>query len=189
MPGLSSSFALRPGPDRARRRTLCLLRVEGSQSPRRAVVHGGPVGCLLIAMVLAGCGGKTATGAPSEWEQRDAAAHFAAAILRGDAAGARALLAQPDAPALGFLLRRAAGTWRGQHASIRPPARRSGDRWTFRYAGTRTHGDGRFERESGELVVVVAPAAARAEVAFFAFRNVSTRFSTHHDAQLLPSKR
>ncbi len=43
--------------------------------------------------------------------------------------------------------------------------------------------------ERGDLVVFVAPSAAGAGVRFFGFENVRIRFSTHHDAQLLPSNR
>ena len=149
----------------------------------------GPIGLLLVALAVSGCGGTTSMKSPSTAEQRDVAGRFAAAVLRGDAAGARALLVGGDQAALVFLVQRAAAPWRTQHASIRLPARRTGVRWTFSYAGRRTHRDGRFETEKGDLVVFVAPSAAGAGVRFFGFENVQTRFSTHHDAQLLPSNR
>jgi hypothetical protein len=148
-----------------------------------------PIGCLLVALALSACGGKTRVEAPSTVIQRDVAGRFAAALLRGDAAGARALLVGPDEAALVFLVRRAAAPWRTGHASIQLPARRTRDRWTFSYAGKRTYPDGRFDTESGDLVVLVVPSADGAGVRFFGFENVRTRFSTHHDAQLLPSKR
>jgi hypothetical protein len=147
------------------------------------------LGCLLLAVAVSGCGGGTTTKTPSEAVQRNVAGRFAAAVLRGDEAGARALLVGTDQEALVFLVERAATPWRTQHASIRLPARRTGNRWTFRYAGTRTQRDGRFEAERGDLVVFVAPSAAGAGVRFFGFEHVRTVFSTHHDAQLLPSKR
>jgi hypothetical protein len=147
------------------------------------------IGCLLVALVLSGCAGRATTEAPSREAQRDVAARFAAAVLRGDATGARAFLVGADESTLRFLVDRAAGRWRAQHASIRAPARSAGSRWTFTYAGTRTHRDGRFETERGDLVVFVVPARAGAGVRFFAFDCVRTRFSTHHDALLLPSKR
>jgi hypothetical protein len=126
---------------------------------------------------------------PSRDVQREIATRFAAAVLRGDAASARALLVGTDAAALVFLVQRGAARWRIQHASIRLPARRAGNRWTFSYAGTRTHRDGRFETEKGDLVVFVAASRAGAGVRFFGFNHLRTRFSTHHDARLLPSKR
>jgi hypothetical protein len=139
------------------------------------------VGLLSTAVAFSGCGGPAAKERPA----REAAARFAAAVFRGDATGARALLARPDE--LGPRLRRTAARWSTGRA-VRVSARRTGDRWTFGYAGRRTHGDGRFETERGDLVVVVAPSAG-GRVRFFAFVHVRTRFSTHEDAQLLPSKR
>ena len=146
------------------------------------------VACMLVAFAASGCAGTATTRPPSPAVQRGVAERFAAAVLRGDADGARALLVG-DKAALDFLVRRAAAPWRRQHASIRLPARHTGTHWTFSYAGRRTHRDGRFETERGDLVVIVAPSAAGAGVRFFAFESVSTRFSTHHDAQLLPSNR
>ena len=127
--------------------------------------------------------------APSPAVQHDIAERFAAAVFRGDAAGARALLVAPDEAALVFLVQRAAAPWRRQHASMRSAARRTGERWTFSYAGRRTHRDGRFETERGDLFIDIAPSADGAGVRFFGFRNVRIRFGTHHDAQLLPSNR
>ncbi len=149
----------------------------------------GLTGCLLVAFAISGCGGETSMKTPSGAVQRNVAGRFAAAVLRGDVAGARALLVHTDEEALVFLVRQAAAPWRTQHASIHLPARRTGNRWTFSYGGRRTQRDGSFETEQGDLVVFVAPLAAGAGVRFFGFTNVRTRFSTHHDAQLLPSKR
>ncbi len=160
----------------------------GAQSCRRGYLSGA-IGCLLVALAASGCGGTTTLRTPSEVVQRNVAGRFAAAVLRGDAAGARALLVRADEAALVFLVQRAAAPWRIQHASIRLPARRTGKHWTFSYVGRRTQSDGRFETQRGDLVVVVAPSAAGGGVQFFAFRHVRTRFSTHHDSQLLPSNR
>jgi hypothetical protein len=147
----------------------------------------------LVAIVLAAsaasCGGQAAAKEPSPGARRDVAERFARAILRGDAGSARSRLLHPDDAALVALVRRAARPWRVQHATARVPGRHSGARWTFRYAGRRTERDGRFQTQSGELVLVVAASADRAGVVLFTFRHVQTRFSTHHDAQLLPSKR
>jgi hypothetical protein len=146
-------------------------------------------GCLSVGLALSGCGGNSAMTMPSEAAQRTVARHFAAALLRGDTAGARALLLRSDEDALVYLVRQAAAPWRTDHASIQLAPRRTGDRWTVRYAGTRSYRDGRFERERGDILVFVAPSAAGARVQFFVFTHVRTRFSTHHDAQLPPSKR
>jgi hypothetical protein len=149
----------------------------------------GAMGCLVVALAVSGCGAQTATRGMSQAVERDVAGRFAAAVLRGDAAGARALLVRPDEPALVFLVRRAAAPWKTQHASIHLPARRVDSGWTFSYAGRRTQREGRFETERGDLVVFVAPRPAGARVQFFLFTHIRRRFSTHHDSQLLPSNR
>jgi hypothetical protein len=147
------------------------------------------IGCALVAFALSGCGGKTTLKAPSTSVQRNVAGRFAEAVLHGDAAGARALLVHADDGALAALVHWAAAPWRSQHASVRLPPRRSGNRWTFGYAGRRTNKDGSFETRSGDLVVTVAPSRSGAGVQSFIVTHVQTRFSTHHDSQLLPSKR
>jgi hypothetical protein len=144
--------------------------------------------CALVAILVVGCGGRTME-TPSYTLQRDVAMRFAAAVVSGDAHGARALLVRSDEAALAFLVGRAAARWRIQHASLRLPGRRVGNRWTFRYAGIRTYRDGTFETETGDLVVFVTQTRGGAAVRFFALDHVRTRFSTHHDARLLPSKR
>ena len=167
-----------------------LVVVDTVRSPLPARrVRGGLIGCLLVAFAVSGCGARTTIKTPSQAVQRDVAGRFAAALLRGDAVGARVLLVPGDDGALAFLVQQAVAPASTQRASIRLPARRAGRRWTFSYARRRTYGDGRFERQSGDLLVFIAPSAAGASVEFFAFRNVRTRFSTHHDSQLLPSKR
>jgi hypothetical protein len=142
--------------------------------------------CLVFAFAAAGCGGSKT---PSRALQREVAGRFAVALFSGDVRAARALLVRRDEGALVFLVERAAAPWRGQDASVRLPARRAGDRWAVSYEGTRTHADGRFESESGDLIVLVVPSARGAGVRFFGFTHVRTRFSTHHDSELLPSKR
>ena len=147
------------------------------------------MGCLLVACVVSGCGGKTMVKPPSAAVQRDVAGRFADAVLRGDATGARALLVQRDKSPLTTLVDLAARPWKTHHASIRLPARHTGTHWTFSYTGRHTQKDGGFETQSGDLVVVVASSGAGARVQFFAVTHIRTRFSTHHDAQLPPSKR
>ena len=126
---------------------------------------------------------------PSNAVQRAVAGRFADAVLRGDAAGARALLVQTHDGALATMVDRTAAPWRVQHASIRPPARHTGTQWTFRYRGRRALRDGRFETQSGDLIVVVAGSGSGAGVQFFSATHVMRLFSTHHDSQLSPSKR
>jgi len=166
------------------------LVVDPARRPLSALrVQGGLIGCVLVVIAVSGCGGRTTVKTPSQAVQRDVAGRFAAALLRGDAADARALLVPGDDGSRVALVQQAVAASGAQQASIRLPARRAGRRWTFSYAGRRTYGDGRFERQRGDLVVFIAPSAAGAGVEFFAFRNVDTRFNTHHDSQLLPSRR
>ncbi len=161
-------------------------------------VKSGLIGCLLVVFAVAGCGGRTMMKAPSEAAERNVAARFAAALLVGDSTGALALLAPADDGALVFLVQQAVTRWRSRHGSIQLLARPAGPclngdvackLWTLSYSRRRTYSDGRFEVQRGELVVFLAPSAAGVRVEFFAFRNVRTRFSTHHDSQLPPSKR
>ena len=152
-------------------------------------MRSGLIGCLLVAFAASGCGGQTAISTPSAGEQQQVAGRFATALLQGDAVAARALLAPRRDGALEFLVQQAVAPWKAQHASIQLPARRIGKYWTVSFARQRAQRDGTFERQRGNLVVSIAPSAAGASVAFFALENVHTRFSTHRDSQLLPSKR
>ncbi len=121
--------------------------------------------------------------------QRALAVRFASALLRGDGPRARNLLARDDDGSRVFLVEQAVTPWRStQYVRIEPPSR-AGDAWTFGFVRRRTEPDGRFQTQEGDIVVIVGPSAAAAGIEFFAFKYVRTRFSTHHDAQLLPSKR
>jgi hypothetical protein len=147
------------------------------------------IGCLAVVSLVAACGGTKPSASPPEPAQRAVAARFATALLNGDGVGARALLVASDDESLVSLVREHLGPGRAKHVSIRLPAHRTGGAWAFGFARRMTHRDGRFETQRGDLIVFVAPSARGAAVEFFAFRNVRRRFSTHHDAQLLPSKR
>ena len=156
------------------------------------------IGCLLVAFAVAGCGGRTPLQTPSEAAQRNVAARFATALLVGDTAGAHALLVPADDGARAFLVRQAVGRWRSTQGAIRLRARSAGPclngdaackLWTLSFGRRRSRSDGRFDVQRGEIVMFLVPSAAGARVEYFAFRNVRTRFSTHHDSQLLPSKR
>jgi hypothetical protein len=142
--------------------------------------------CALAALTLAACGGHGQR--QTAGDDRAVATRFARAVFLGDRAGARSLLLHEHETAIDFLVSRATKRWRHQRVAIADGAS-SGERWTFRYAGTRSFSDGRFEREQGTLLVVLAASPAGARVRYFAFVNVNARYSTHHDGQLLPSKR
>jgi len=145
---------------------------------------------LFVACSIAsGCGGRASGREPSDGAQRGVARQFAEAIFRGQTDAAVRLLIEPHDPALSWLAKRAARPWKAHHASIRLPGRRTDRGWIFRYAGTRTHGDGSFEEVRGDIVIVVAASSGRTGVEFFVLRNGFTRFGTHHDSLLLPSNR
>jgi hypothetical protein len=147
------------------------------------------LGSLFVAVAASGCAGKTTARIPSPAEQRDLAGRFAAALLRGDAVGARALLAPGDDGALTYLVQQATAPPKAQRTSLRLHGRHAKDHWTFGYVRRRTYPDLRFETESGDLLVFIAQSREGAGVGFFAFTNVRTHFSTHHDSRLLPSNR
>lgn len=126
---------------------------------------------------------------PPATAERSVATRFATAVLSGDAKAARALLEQPDEPAVAYLLRRTAGAWRVRHLLERGRLRRIDGHWSVGFARRRTYADGRFETQSGELVIFLARSRTGSRVHFFLLEHLRTRASTHHDAQLLPSKR
>jgi hypothetical protein len=144
---------------------------------------------LAASSVVSGCGGGALPKEPPVAAQREVAQRFAEAIFGGSAGAAAALLVHPDDEALSSRATHAAAGWRARHGTVRLPGKHSGSRWTFAYAGTHSHRDGRFERVRGDLVVVVAATPKGAGVEYFAFLNERIRFSTHHDSVLLPSSR
>jgi hypothetical protein len=152
------------------------------------------IGCVMVTLAATGCGGPRTLKTPPSTVQRDVAGRFAAALLRGDATGAHALLVPGGDGALVFLVQQAlapwtAPQWKARRASIQLPARRTGSYWTVSFVRRQTKSDGSFERQRGDLVISVSPSAVGARVSFFTFQNLRTRFSTHRDSQLLPSKR
>jgi hypothetical protein len=147
---------------------------------------------LLAAAAAAGCGGNThaTQREPTAAAQLEVAKRFARAIVAGDAPLARSLLSDPGDEALVGVVRQAAAPWTRQHGRIRLPAARWGrGRWIFGYAGTRTQSGGRFERLTGDIVVVTGASRRGARVRYFALQHRRVRFSTHHDSVLLPSNR
>ncbi len=147
------------------------------------------IGCLLAALVVSGCGTKPTTPRPSQAVQRSVAGRFSTALLRGDVGAARALLAPRGDGALAFLVQESVAPWRGRRVSIQLPPRRVGKYWAVGFARRRTQRDKTFETQRGDLLVTVALSAIGVRVTFFTFENLVTRYSTHRDSQLLPSKR
>jgi len=117
------------------------------------------------------------------------AQRFATAILDGRGSAAVSLLVHPDDQALSWSAARAAAPWKAEPGTVVLPGSHRGNHWTFRYAGTHTYRDGRFEQVKGDLVVVVTGSSKGAAVEFFALLHETTRFSTHHDSVLMPSNR
>jgi len=111
------------------------------------------------------------------------AKRFAQAIFRGDSRTAIGLVESRQG--LSGLVRLAALPWKRHHGSVRLLVTTPGGRYVLGFSGMHPHLDGRFELVHGELVVVVGPRAVEA----FTFRDVVTKFKTHHDSQLLPSAR
>jgi hypothetical protein len=144
---------------------------------------------VLAACIAPGCSEDASAPAAPLAAQRDVAQLFAQAIFSGNADAARALLVKRDDAALSWIVTRAAAPWKPRSASVRLPGKRSGPRWIFRFVGTHTHKDGRFERVRGRILVVLAGSSKRAAVEFFLVKNEEVRFSTHHDSVLLPSNR
>ena len=145
--------------------------------------------CLLVAWVVAACGERAVVHPAPQAEQRRIAAEFAAALLHGDSPGASGFLVPDGDGSRGLLVELNTAPWQmTQRVSIQPSGR-AGDSWRFHFVRRRTLKDGGFKTQRGSLVVFVRSTAAGAGIEYFVFSNVRTRFSTHHDSQLLPSNR
>jgi hypothetical protein len=144
---------------------------------------------LAVCSIISGCGGDAPAREPSVAAKRNVAMRFAEAIFAGHADTAIGLLVHPDDATLDSRAELAAAPWRRHHGKVHLPALRHGDNWTFRFTGTHTHRDGRFERIRGDFAVLIATSPSGARVEYFAFLDETTRYSTHHDSVLLPSNR
>jgi hypothetical protein len=136
---------------------------------------------LLAAAGLVACGGDAAPPAA----QRAVAGEFAHALVTGHAAKAETLLAHGVDPVVPELVRRLArvgGELRSRGTE------EEGNQWVFAYFRQVTKPDGSFTRETGQVVVDLTGGHTPA-VKFFGLRNREIAYSTHHDAQLMPSKR
>ena len=162
-----------------------------ARRPRQRAAAGSAL-CLVglsLAVSVTGtaCGGSGEM--PPVTAERSVATRFATAVLSGDANGARALLEHRDEPAVAYLLRRTTGAWHVRHLLERGRLQRIDGHWSVGFARRRTYADGRFETQSGDLVMFLARSRDGPRVRFFLVEHLRTRASTHHDAQLLPSKR
>jgi hypothetical protein len=144
--------------------------------------------CLALCLVVcaaAGCGDRAAQPAA----QRSVATEFADAILGGRAQQAQRLVAHDADEVVGQQVARLTAPFTAHRGFLRARIRRSGDaQWAFPYRRRVDPGHGAFSRETGWLVVDMSSGSPpRVEFAAILARDVV--YSTHHDAQLLPSKR
>ena len=140
------------------------------------------VACLLLCLV--GCG----TTRPSRSEQRATARAFAEEVVAGNAEAARSYVAKDADPTVREQASRLSAAFAHTPGHLIGRARRSGTaQWAFVYR-RRVNGKlGAFSRERGILVVDTGTGAPA--VRFTAILGREITYSTHHDSQLLPSKR
>jgi len=138
--------------------------------------------CVVLCVV--GCG----TSHPSQAEQRATARAFAEEVVAGHAPAARSLVAKHADKAVREQATRLAADFARHPAHLVGQPRRSGEaQWAFTYRRRVNGKNGAFSRERGFLVVDTGGAAGG--VTFAAIIGRVIDYSTHHDAQLLPSKR
>jgi hypothetical protein len=140
------------------------------------------VACLLLCVV--GCG----TPRPSRTEQRASARAFAQEVVAGHADAARSYVAKDADQAVREQASRLSAEFAHSPGHLIGQPRRSGtSQWAFAYRKRVNGKEGAFSRERGILVVDTGSDAPG--VTFAAILGRQIAYSTHHDAQLLPSKR
>jgi hypothetical protein len=144
--------------------------------------------CLLFCLVtclLVGCGRSQA----SPTAQRAVATEFAHAVVAGHAKTAEHLVAGDADPVVRQQVARLTAPFKSHPGLLRSNGRRSGDaQWAFPYRRRVNRRQGAFSRETGWLVVDMS-GSSPPRVKFAAVIAREIVYSTHHDAQLLPSKR
>jgi hypothetical protein len=141
------------------------------------------VACLVLC--VAGCG--TAHSSPAE--QRSTAHVFAQAVLAGDTAAARSLVAKHADAAVREQADRLSAAFARHHGRlVGSPRRSAAAQWAFAYRRRINGRDGAFSRERG-FIVVDTGGTSPPRVTFAAILGRQVTYSTHHDAELLPSKR
>jgi hypothetical protein len=145
-------------------------------------------GCLILCLLTClavGCGRSRA----SPTAQHAVATEFAHAVVEGHAKTAGRLVAGDADPVVGQQVARLTAPFTSHPGLLRSNGRRSGDaQWAFPYRRRVNRRQGAFSRETGWLVVDMS-ASSPPRVKFAAILARETVYSTHHDAQLLPSKR
>jgi len=140
------------------------------------------VACVVVFTV--GCG---SSHDPSLSEQRATARAFADAVLAGDAHTARSLVAKHADRAVDEQAKRLSAGFAHHPAHLNGRARRTGTaQWAFPYRRRVNGKNGAFSVERGFLVVDTEDGPG---VTFAAIIGRVIDYSTHHDSELLPSKR
>ncbi|HET7128149.1 MAG TPA: hypothetical protein VFJ93_03640 [Gaiellaceae bacterium] len=140
------------------------------------------VACLVLCLV--GCG----TSQPSRSEQRTTARAFAAEVVAGHARVARSFVAKHADPAVRQQAKLLSADFANHPARLVGRPRRTGEaQWAFAYRRRIKGENGAFSREHGFLVVDTGGASGG--VTFAAIIGRVIEYSTHHDSELLPSKR
>jgi hypothetical protein len=140
------------------------------------------VACLLLCVV--GCG----TSRPSRTEQRSSARAFAEEVVAGHVDAARSYLAKDVDPAVREQASRLSAAFASTPGHLIGQPRRTGTaQWAFAYRKRVNGKQGAFSRERGILVVDTGSGAPG--VTFAAILGRQIAYSTHHDSELLPSKR
>ena len=137
------------------------------------------VACVVLCLV--GCG----TSHPNRSEQRATARAFAEDVIAGNAPAAKSFVAKHADPAVREQARRLSADFAKHPGHLVGTPRRSGAaQWAFAYRRRINGKKGAFSRERGFLVVDTGDG-----VTFAAIIGRVIDYSTHHDSQLLPSKR
>jgi hypothetical protein len=140
------------------------------------------VACIVLGVV--GCG----TSQPTRSEQRATARAFAQEVVGGHANAARSFVAKRADAAVHQQTALLSADFAKHPAHLVGQARRSGEaQWAFAYRRRVNGKNGAFSRERGYLVVDTGGGAGG--VTFAAIIGRVIDYSTHHDSELLPSKR
>ena len=138
--------------------------------------------CLVVCLV--GCGASH----PPRSEQRATARAFAEDVVAGHGRAARSFVAKHADQAVRQQAKLLSADFAKHPALLVGQPRRTGEaQWAFAYRRRINGKNGAFSRERGFLVVDTAGASGG--VTFAAIIGRVIEYSTHHDSELLPSKR
>jgi hypothetical protein len=153
--------------------------VDATLRPMRRLA----VACLVLCSL--GCG---APHHPPLSEQKASASAFAEDVVAGRARDAEARVAKhADRAVHEQVIRLSADFARHRARLVGRPRRTGAAQWAFAYRRRVNGPNGRFSREHGFLVVDTG--GDEPGVTFAAIIGRVIEYSTHHDSELLPSKR